>query len=183
MDARIIAYSLKRALVLSLPLMASSTFNFSSAQLRFNQADRQLESLQILESRLANPEVRDKLTPVQWVQYGARISEALSGNHDQIRQSAVRMVILYGPLLHLKKSAIFDLVRIYRGHENKMVRRMAAVALGQTHDAWAIDFLQRSFRHEREPSIRHTIAAIMAGERGKVAEPAIPVPAIAAGDR
>lgn len=183
MDARIIVHTLRRAIVLSLPLMASSTFNVSSAQLRYDQPDERLESLRILESRLANPEVREKLTPVQWVQYGRRISEALAGDHDQIRQSAVRMVIQYGPLLHLQKSAVFDLVRLYRGHENPRVRRMAVVALGQTHDAWAIDFLQRSFRHEKDGAIRHTIAAVLAGPGDEVTTPEAPAPIIATEDR
>lgn len=38
---------------------------------------------------------------------------------------------------------------------------MAVVALGATRDAWATDFLKRSARFEKSPSVRHSIQAVL----------------------
>ena len=72
----------------------------------------------------------------------------------------MRLVIQHGEMVDVKP-AVFDVVRIYREHEDENMRRMAVVALGNMQSRWAIRFLQRSEQFEKSPAIQHTIRAVV----------------------
>lgn len=121
-----------------------------------------LETIATLERSLNNPSVRAKLTEAQWHSYGERMAEALASGNEGLRQGALRMIILYGPNLGMKRAAVFEVVRIYRNHKDDRLRRMAVVALGNVQDSWAMDMLKRSVRFEKEPRVQQTIRAVLA---------------------
>ncbi len=109
-----------------------------------------------------NPTATADVTDAQWKTYSGHLEQALATDHDGLRQGAMRMIIQYGDNLSIGREAVFNLVRLYRDHRNEGVRRMAVVALGQTGDTWAMDFLTRSARFEKSAAIRHTIYAVLA---------------------
>jgi hypothetical protein len=119
-------------------------------------------SFETMARTLANPSARAGLTAQQWQTYAGQLTDALASGHGGLQQGALRMIIQYGDELPLARPAAFDAVRIYRNHPNDDMRRMAVVALGQMHDAWAIDFLKRSARFEEMPRVRATIHAVLA---------------------
>jgi hypothetical protein len=125
-----------------------------------------------MERDVADPSVRDRLTIQQWETYARQLSGALASGHEGLQQGALRMIIQYGNYLPFERPAVFDVVRLYRDHENPRMRRMAVVALGQMHDAWAIDFLERSARFEKELSVRHTIVSVLAAHEAALLGPA-----------
>lgn len=117
--------------------------------------------LATMEQTLSNPDVRLRMTRAQWDTYSDNLEHALASDHDGVRQGALRMIIFYGDNLSISRTGVYDVVRIYRNHADDRLRRMAVVALGQTGDAWALDFLKRSVRFEQSPEIRHTIYAVL----------------------
>jgi len=142
--------------------LAIGTFQSTKAQLGRPMQDELLIELPKMEARLATPSTRRTLSSAQWANYGDRIERALASDHEGLRQGALRMIIQYGPSLRLNRQATIDAVRIYRNHSNDRIRRMAVVALGRLQEPWSMDFLRRSLKFEREPEVRHTIAAVVA---------------------
>lgn len=96
----------------------------------------------------------------QWTAFSENLVHALQSGHDGLQRGALRMIIQHGDRVNVD-AAVFDVVRIYRDHDDDNMRRMAVVALGQMDHAWATDFLKRSERFEHSSTIRHTIAAVV----------------------
>ena len=57
--------------------------------------------------------------------------------------------------------AVFDVMKIYRTHQNESMRRMALVALGHMDSSWAIGFLTRAQKFEKSPVLLHTLQAVV----------------------
>lgn len=121
-----------------------------------------LQALVVWDHLVTDPRAEKSVTEAQWKDYSKHLETALASDHDGLRQGAMRMIIHYGPNLTIGREAIFDLVRVYRNHAQERMRRMAVVALGQTRDTWAMDFLTRSARYEKSAAVRHTIYAVLA---------------------
>ena len=120
---------------------------------------------QIIEEmgqHLNQPEVRAHVTRAQWDTFSDNLEKALTCGHEGVQQGALRMIILYGDYMELKRTAVFDVVRIYRNHQDDRLRRMAVVALGKIQDPWGLDMLKRSARFEKSPGVGHTIQAVLA---------------------
>ncbi len=146
--------------IMTLLLLVFSATTPVTAQLA--TLDEPYDLIEELEHSLSNPSVRAKLTTAQWYSYGDRLADALASGHEGVEQGALRMIILYGDYMELKRPAVFDVVRIYRNHQDDRVRRMAVVALGKIQDPWGLDMLKRSARFEKSPGVRHTIEAVLA---------------------
>lgn len=151
----------RSTLALLLLLLTGSTLTTASAQPADPTLHGDTFTLDTIERTLANPATRAALTARQWQAYSRQLTGALASGHDGLQQGALRMIIQYGDDLAFERPAVFDVVRIYRDHANDNLRRMAVVALGQMHDAWALDFLKRSVRFERTPSVRYTILSVL----------------------
>ena len=119
-------------------------------------------------------------TPVErlaahWTLFSGGLVDALASGHDGAQQGALRMIIFYGDQLDVKAS-VFDVVRIYRNHEDDRMRRMAVVALGKMQSRWAIDFLTRSLGFEKTPAVRKTMQAVIAAYHASQHKPAPATP-------
>ncbi len=146
--------------IMTLLLLVFSATTPATAQLA--TLDEPYDLIEELERSLSNPSVRAKLTTAQWYSYGDRLADALASGHEGVQQGALRMIILYGDYMELKRTAVFDVVRIYRNHQDDRLRRMAVVALGKIQDPWGLDMLKRSARFEKSPGVGHTIQAVLA---------------------
>lgn len=145
-------------LLLVLALVAGAP---SAAAARLTTPDDTLNTLTQMEHELADPSARAAMTRADWQRYGERLAETLASDHEGLRQGALRLMVLYGKKLELRREAIYDVVRIYRDHDNDRMRRMAVVALGSLDNAWGLDLLSRSVRFERTPTVRRTILAVL----------------------
>ncbi len=100
----------------------------------------------------------------KWDAFSENLVVALKSDNDGLASTAMGMVIRYGNSLDVE-NAVFDVMRIYRNHDNESMRRMALVALGQMNNDWAINFLERAERFEGNPVLRQTIRAVVADYR------------------
>lgn len=122
----------------------------------------QLEKKALAELTAAEAEAR---TAARWEAFSTNLVAALQSDMDGVKSAAMQMVIRYGDQVNVDK-ALFDVVRIYRDHENDNMRRMAVVALGAMDNAWGLDFLERSQRFEKSPKVQQTLYAVVAQHRG-----------------
>lgn len=96
----------------------------------------------------------------KWDAFSKNLAIALQSDYDGVKSAALGMIIRYGNQLDVE-GAIFDVMKIYRNHDNEKMQRMALVALGQMENDWAIDFLQRAERFEDSDVLRQTIRAVV----------------------
>lgn len=101
------------------------------------------------------------LTLDQWSRFSENVVVALQSGHDGLRASGLRLIIQYDGALYTDQ-AVFDIMRLYRDHDDDSMRRMAVVALGKMQHRWAMGALRRDVDFEQTPSVRHTIQHVLA---------------------
>ena len=100
----------------------------------------------------------------QWDAFGENLVSALKSEHDGLKAAAMQMIIRYNNQVDVKDGA-YDVMKIYRTHDDISMRRMALVALGQMESEWAIGFLERADRFETLPVLQQTLRAVVAEYR------------------
>lgn len=123
---------------------------------------KQLEKKALAALTAAEAEAR---TAARWETFSSNLVAALQSDMDGVKVAAMQMVIRHGAQVNVD-AAVFDVVRIYRNHDNDNMRRMAVVTLGAMDHPWGLDFLQRSQRFEKSPTVQHTLNAVVAQHRG-----------------
>lgn len=141
----------KMSAFMALALFAFS-FTVSANANTDPEKEAQLEAL--------NASANVAVAEAKWDVFGDRLVDALQSDHEGLQEAAMRLVIQHGDMVNVKP-AVFDVVRIYREHEDENMRRMAVVALSNMDSRWAIRFLQRSEKFEDSPTIQHTIRAVV----------------------
>ncbi len=106
------------------------------------------------------PPTTTDVTSAQWKSFNQNLVQAITSDNEGLKLAGLQMVIKYGTAVDVS-AARFDIVRMYRDHDNERVRRMAVVALGAMEDAWALDFLTRSLAFERSALVRRTMEAVL----------------------
>lgn len=95
-----------------------------------------------------------------WEAFSTNLVHALTMDNDGVRVAAMQYIIHYGDKLDVG-AAVFDVMRIYRNHNDDNVRRMAVVALSRMQSDGAIGFLRLSLEYEKSEIVRHTIQAVV----------------------
>ncbi len=95
-----------------------------------------------------------------WKAFSTNLVHALKMDNDGVKVAAMQYIIRYGDKLDVD-AAVFDVMGIYRNHNDDNVRRMAVVALGQMQSDGAIGFLRLSVEYEKSETVRHTIQAVV----------------------
>jgi hypothetical protein len=102
----------------------------------------------------------DNLMTVDWEAFSTNLVRALGTENDGLQNTAMQLVIKYADRVDVHR-ARFDVMRLYRDHDDDRVRRMAVVTLGAMKNNWALGFLARSVAFEKDPAVRHTIQAVL----------------------
>lgn len=102
----------------------------------------------------------------KWEAFSENLVLSLQSEYDGVKSAALGMIIRYGNQLDVDE-AVFDVVGIYRNHDNENMQRMALVALGNMENNWAINFLERAQRFEESPVLQQTMKAVIADYREK----------------
>jgi hypothetical protein len=110
---------------------------------------------------LTLPAPVSEMTPARWKAFSKNLVVALNTENEGVRIEAMRLAIQYADYVDVK-AARFDLMRLYRDHEDDAVRRMAVVALSKSGGGWALGFIERAMRFEQSPCVRQTMAAVVA---------------------
>jgi hypothetical protein len=64
------------------------------------------------------------------------------------------MIIRYGDNLTIPRATVFEIVRAFRTEKEKNARLLALVTLHKIEDPWAMDFLKRHRRFEKEERVK-----------------------------
>ncbi len=95
-----------------------------------------------------------------WKAFSTNLVHALTIDNDGVKVAAMQYVIRYSDQLDVG-AAVFDVMRIYRNHNDDNMRRMAVVALGRMQSDGAIGFLRLFMEYEKSESVLHTIQAVV----------------------
>ena len=95
-----------------------------------------------------------------WKAFSTNLVHALKMDNDGVKVAAMQYIIRYGDKLDVD-AAVFDVMGIYRNHNDDNVRRMAVVALGQMQSKGAIGYLRLSIQYEKSEMLRYTIQAVV----------------------
>ncbi|MEJ2634337.1 MAG: hypothetical protein P8184_03470 [Calditrichia bacterium] len=119
---------------------------------------------------------------VNWDAFSKNLVMALATPNEGLQQSAMQMIIRYSDNLNVD-GAIFDIVRIFRNHKNPQVRRLAMVTIYKMQHGWAMDFLKRNLKFEKDETIRkHCCCMVNAYYYSQKVTPAEkPVPSLITG--
>jgi len=107
---------------------------------------------------------------IDWPMISQNICNAIKSDNDGLRQSAMQCIIQYEGLLDAS-DMVFDLVSIFRDHDDVRMRQMALIAVYKTRDSWAMKFLKRRLAFEDSPKFRYLITAILI-DTGELPRPA-----------
>jgi hypothetical protein len=88
-----------------------------------------------------------------WQRFSVNLVNAFKIPNDGLHQSAMGMIIRYADKLDVD-DAVFDIVRIFRSHKDSRVRQLALVTLHKMQNEWAMDFLKRHQKYEKNETIR-----------------------------
>jgi hypothetical protein len=89
---------------------------------------------------------------VNWEAFSMNLVKAIKTPNKGLQQDALEKIIFDGDNLDVQ-DAVFDIVRIFRLEKNPQVRRLAMVALYKIGDDWAMYFLKRSKKFEKDETI------------------------------
>ena len=101
------------------------------------------------------------VSAAQWNTFSKQLTDALTSDHEGVQVAAMQLVIRYGEQVDVR-SAVPEVMRVYREHDDDDVRRMAVVALGQMNSRRAVGFLRLSEEFEPNETVRRTIHAVVA---------------------
>jgi hypothetical protein len=97
------------------------------------------------------------LTPLGWIEFSDNLVEAIAEGNEGAKEGALMQIIRYGDFLTFDRRTTFDVMRLYRDHDDDRIRRLAVVALGKMKDRWAIEFLDMLARFEPNEQIKNTM--------------------------
>lgn len=103
---------------------------------------------------------KDRLASTNWDAFSKNLVMAIASGNDGLQQSAMQQIITYSDYLDVE-NARFDLVHLYRFHNNERVRQLAVVTLHKIGNKWAMDFLKRNLKFEDNPTIYRQIVDCM----------------------
>lgn len=101
------------------------------------------------------------LTPQQWVEFHDNIALAIVSENPGVVEGGLRQIVRYGEFLNLERSSTFDVMRIYRDHDDMNMRMLAVRALGNANDRWAIEFLDMIVEWEENPAVKKAIKGVV----------------------
>ncbi|MBN1464317.1 hypothetical protein JXA02_01055 [candidate division KSB1 bacterium] len=91
---------------------------------------------------------------IDWDAFSKNLTVALKSDNPGLQQSAMCMIIQYADNLAIPRSAVFDIVKVFRSDKNDNVRLLALVTLHKIEDPWAMDFLRRHRRFEQQTRVK-----------------------------
>lgn len=91
---------------------------------------------------------------VNWDVFSKNLVKAINSDNEGLKESAMCMIIRYGDNLDIPRSTVFEIVKTFRSDKDKNVRLLALVTLHKIEDPWAMDFLKRHRRFEKEERIQ-----------------------------
>ena len=96
----------------------------------------------------------------KWNKASKNMVAGLKDGNDGLKQSIMQNVIRFSDSLDVDE-AVFDIMSIYRDHEDEGMRQLALIALYKMKNSWALSFLERAIKFEKSDRLRKSICAIL----------------------
>ena len=141
--------------------IACFALTFSASAQLSAPADESMALLEAFEAEHNNPRALAEVSQAEWSDYSERLSQTLIADNSGLQQSALQRIIRYGAYLPADKATVFEVMKIYRNHDDDRMRRMAVIALGELEDGWAMGFLKRAVKFEQNEQVAHTIKYVL----------------------
>jgi hypothetical protein len=109
----------------------------------------------LLVSGMQNVRAND----TDWEVFSKNLVRALKSDNAGLQQSAMQFVIKYKGQLDVK-DAVFEVMRVFRSHQNPKVRQLALVTLTHMNSNWAMEFLRRRIQFEGNEEIKRQLIVI-----------------------
>lgn len=97
---------------------------------------------------------------VNWERVSKNLVRALATGNDGLRRSAMDFFIKHSDKLDIN-AAVYDVMHIYRNHEDLQVRKLALVTLYKMQNKWAMEFLKVDLRFQDSEELKRMVAAIL----------------------
>jgi hypothetical protein len=96
----------------------------------------------------------------KWNKASKNMVTGLKDGNDGLKQSIMQNIIRFSDSLDVDE-AVFDIMSIYRDHEDEGMRQLALIALYKMKNSWALSFLERAIKFEKSDRLRKSICAIL----------------------
>ena len=84
----------------------------------------------------------------KWNKASKNMVAGLRDGNDGLKQSIMQNIIRFSDSLDVDE-AVFDIMSIYRDHEDEGMRQLALIALYKMKNSWALSFLERAIKFEK----------------------------------
>lgn len=106
------------------------------------------------------------LTGSQWEAFNESLINAVHDDNEGVREGALMQIAYYGDFMDFPELTVFEVMRIYRDHDDPQIKRLAVVALGNMGSKWAIEFLDMLAPYETNEALRKTMESVVREARG-----------------
>ena len=107
------------------------------------------------------------LTGSQWDAFNKNLIKAIHSDNQGAREGALTQIAYYGDFLEFPELTVFEVMRMYRDHDDPRIQRLAVVALGNMGSKWAIEFLDMLAPYEDDETLKKTMEDIVREARAK----------------
>ena len=97
---------------------------------------------------------------VNWDAFSKNLVMAIRSSNEGLQLSAMGMIIRYSDNLNVDE-AVFDIVRIFRMNKDSRIRILAMVTLHKTQNNWAMYYLTRNLKFEKDERVKKQCCQIL----------------------
>ncbi|KAA3610317.1 MAG: hypothetical protein D8M58_06140 [Calditrichaeota bacterium] len=99
---------------------------------------------------------------VDWDLFSDNLKSSLKSENMGVKLSAMQLIIKHSENLSIdNRNAVYDVMREFRNNNNLNIRRLSLITLYKMKNDWAIDFLKRIYKFEKNEIIKSTIESIV----------------------
>ncbi len=106
----------------------------------------------------------DSPDQVNWTRFSDNLTQALKSDNIGVKYSAMQLVIRHSDYVNVS-DAVYDVMREFRNNENRKVRMLSLITLYKMNNSWALDFLERTQKFEKDDAVKDKIVLILTAAR------------------
>ena len=108
------------------------------------------------------------LTGAEREAFNKKIVEAVHSDNQGIREGALVQIAYYGDYLDFPELTVFEVMRMYRDHDDPQIQRLAIVCLANMGSRWAIEFLDMLAPYESNETLKLTMEDVVREARAEM---------------
>ena len=108
------------------------------------------------------------MTGAQWEAFNKAVVQAIHSENQGIREGGLVQIAYYGDYLDFPELTVFEVMRMYRDHDDPQIQRLAVVALANMSSRWAIEFLDMLAPYEDNETLKKTMEDVVREARAEM---------------